>query len=61
MVYVSGLVTPEHAHHASNGKANMVLSDVRTLQEVVTKFKAMRVEPEEFACLKAIVLFRPGK
>ncbi|XP_064620142.1 photoreceptor-specific nuclear receptor-like isoform X2 [Lineus longissimus] len=56
----SPLLSPsEHAHHASNGKTNTVLTDVRTLQEVVAKFKAMRVEPEEFACLKAIVLFRP--
>ncbi|XP_074650555.1 photoreceptor-specific nuclear receptor-like [Tubulanus polymorphus] len=59
-VETSPLLSPsEHAQNSSNGKTNLVLNDVRTMQEVVAKFKSMRVEPEEFACLKAIILFRP--
>jgi len=32
---------------------------VRTLHEIFCKYKAVLVDPAEFACLKAIVLFRP--
>jgi len=37
-----------------------VHSDMRILQEVTTRFKALQVDPAEFACHKAIVLFKPG-
>uniref|UniRef100_A0A1B0AM10 Photoreceptor-specific nuclear receptor n=1 Tax=Glossina palpalis gambiensis TaxID=67801 RepID=A0A1B0AM10_9MUSC len=36
-----------------------IASDVRTLYEIFCKYKAVLVDPAEFACLKAIVLFRP--
>lgn len=32
---------------------------MRTLHEIFCKYKAVLVDPAEFACLKAIVLFRP--
>ena len=35
-------------------------SDMRILQEVTTRFKVLQVDPAEFACHKAIVLFKPG-
>jgi len=35
-------------------------SDMRILQEVTTRFRALQVDPAEFACHKAIVLFKPG-
>nr|XP_019934127.1 PREDICTED: photoreceptor-specific nuclear receptor-like [Paralichthys olivaceus] len=34
-------------------------SDLSTLEEVFNRFKALAVDPTEFACLKAIVLFKP--
>ena len=37
-----------------------VHSDMRILQEVTTRFKVLQVDPAEFACHKAIVLFKPG-
>ena len=37
-----------------------VHSDMRILQEVTTRFKALQVDPAEFACHKAVVLFKPG-
>ena len=37
------------------------LADMRTLQDVVSRFKAVQVDPAEFACLKAIVLFKSGE
>uniref|UniRef100_A0A1I8N0D0 Uncharacterized protein n=1 Tax=Musca domestica TaxID=7370 RepID=A0A1I8N0D0_MUSDO len=55
-------------HEASNGAGGgnnncmtkeEIASDVRTLYEIFCKFKAVVVDPAEFACLKAIVLFRP--
>ena len=55
------LSAPEHAQNVSGGKAAaLVLSDVRTLREVMARFKVIQVDPAEFACLKAIVLFKPG-
>jgi len=35
-------------------------SDMRILQEVTTRFKVLQVDPAEFACHKAVVLFKPG-
>lgn len=32
--------------------------DIRSLHETLVRFKAIHVDPAEFACLKAIVLFR---
>ncbi|KAK2164466.1 hypothetical protein LSH36_63g07011 [Paralvinella palmiformis] len=53
------LSATEHAQNAPNGKAALTLADVRILQEVTTRFRAIQVDPAEFACLKAIVLFKP--
>ncbi|XP_012674191.2 photoreceptor-specific nuclear receptor [Clupea harengus] len=41
------------------GKTSPSASDLRVLQEVFTRFKNLAVDPTEFACLKAIVLFKP--
>ncbi|KTF94399.1 hypothetical protein cypCar_00036464, partial [Cyprinus carpio] len=41
------------------GKGSPSASDVRVLQEVFSRFKPLQVDPTEFACLKAIVLFKP--
>ncbi|XP_071948157.1 nuclear receptor subfamily 2 group E member 1-like [Antedon mediterranea] len=35
-----------------------VLADIRLMQDVMARLKHMRVDPAEFACLKAIVLFK---
>lgn len=35
--------------------------DVRALQETLGRFKALAVDPTEFACMKAVVLFKPGE
>lgn len=32
--------------------------DIRTLHDTLCRFKSIQVDPAEFACLKAIVLFR---
>lgn len=43
--------------HAKNGNST---GDVRILADTLMRFKAIHVDPAEFACLKAIVLFRAG-
>ncbi|XP_067002366.1 photoreceptor-specific nuclear receptor isoform X8 [Anabrus simplex] len=48
----------EHAAGAPNGKASQVAADIRVLNDTLLRFKAVGVDPAEFACLKAIVLFR---
>ncbi|XP_027213267.1 nuclear receptor subfamily 2 group E member 1 [Penaeus vannamei] len=35
-----------------------ILQDIKLFQDILTKFKAMCVDPTEYACLKAIVLFK---
>ncbi|XP_033022660.1 photoreceptor-specific nuclear receptor [Lacerta agilis] len=42
-----------------NGKVMSSGMDIRVLQEIIARFKALGVDPTEFACMKAIVLFKP--
>ncbi|XP_050390272.1 nuclear receptor subfamily 2 group E member 1 [Patella vulgata] len=39
-------------------KVVSVMTEIRALQDVITKFKAIQVDPTEYACLKGIVLFK---
>ncbi|KAM8892832.1 photoreceptor-specific nuclear receptor-like isoform 2-T2 [Spinachia spinachia] len=40
-------------------KISLPTADLRILEEVFHRFRALAVDPTEFACLKAIVLFKP--
>ena len=51
---------PDHLPAVPGSKVSPV-SDMRSLQDVMARFKAVQVDPAEFACLKAIVLFKSGK
>ncbi|KAJ7311404.1 hypothetical protein JRQ81_007031 [Phrynocephalus forsythii] len=42
-----------------NGKPMSSGVDLRALQEIIARFKSLLVDPTEFACMKAIVLFKP--
>lgn len=44
----------------SNIKTGSEYPDNRLLQEIFRRFKHTQVDPAEFACLKAIALFKPG-
>lgn len=44
----------------SMAKAGNLAGDVRVLQETFARFKGIGVDPGEFACLKAVSLFKPG-
>lgn len=43
------------------GKSSYTGLDLRLLQEAFSRYKALAVDPTEFACLKAVVLFKPGE
>ncbi|KFV61092.1 Photoreceptor-specific nuclear receptor [Dryobates pubescens] len=49
------LAVPEPAP----GKLLPAALDIRVLQETLGRFKALAVDPTEFACMKAVVLFKP--
>ncbi|KAM4734888.1 photoreceptor-specific nuclear receptor-like [Anableps anableps] len=40
-------------------KTKLASSEVQILEDVFSRFKTLVVDPTEFACLKAIVLFKP--
>ena len=42
-------------------RLNKIVSEIQALQEVVTRFRQMRLDATEFACLKCIVTFKAGK
>lgn len=51
--------TTEHcANLLAPGSRTQVVQDVRSLNETLCRFKSILVDPAEFACMKAIVLFR---
>lgn len=39
---------------------NKIMAEIQALQEVVTRFRQMRLDATEFACLKCIVTFKAG-
>ncbi|XP_065217681.1 photoreceptor-specific nuclear receptor-like isoform X2 [Planococcus citri] len=50
--------TSDHLAAIPNGKASQVAADIRILNEILHRFRLIAVDPAEFACMKAIVLFR---
>lgn len=51
----------DHLSHLPNGKAVQIAGDLRALNDALLRFRAIGVDPAEFACLKAIVLFKSGE
>lgn len=48
----------KYFNHESIKTKSQVALDIRSLHDTLCRFKAVLVDPAEFACLKAIVLFR---
>lgn len=50
----------EHCNNlsASGITKQEMAADIRVLHDTLCRFKAILVDPAEFACLKAVVLFR---
>lgn len=42
-------------------KLNKIISEIQALQEVVARFRQLRLDATEFACLKCIVTFKAGE
>ncbi|XP_026221962.1 photoreceptor-specific nuclear receptor isoform X2 [Anabas testudineus] len=53
------LLTLPDLSPTQQSKMGLPTADLRILEEVFSRFKALAVDPTEFACLKAIVLFKP--
>jgi nuclear receptor subfamily 2 group E protein 1 len=51
-------LTPETC---SSDKLIKLMSEMRNFQDIISKFKQSQVDPTEYACLKAITLFKTGK
>ena len=50
--------------HVDNTPAEKIvatMADIRLLQEISSRFRSLQVGEAEFACLKAVVLFKAGK
>lgn len=55
------LAAPEaSAAGSSQGRLALASAESRILQETISRFRALAVDATEFACLKALVLFKPG-
>ncbi|XP_048771220.1 nuclear receptor subfamily 2 group E member 1-like [Ostrea edulis] len=54
LLAVAGL----NSEDAPAEKVVNVMTEIRALQEIISKFKSLQVDPTEFACLKGIVLFK---
>ena len=39
---------------------NDVTTQLRTMRQLISRLTSLNVDPTEYACLKAIVLFKPG-
>jgi nuclear receptor subfamily 2 group E protein 1 len=44
--------------HRNSEQAVALLHEVKLFQDTLSKFKQLHVDPHEYACLRAIVLFR---
>ncbi|XP_066244647.1 photoreceptor-specific nuclear receptor [Saccopteryx leptura] len=55
------LLAPPEALAAGSSQGQLALASVemRSLQETISQFRALAVDPTEFACMKALVLFKP--
>ncbi|KAF3849934.1 hypothetical protein F7725_019653 [Dissostichus mawsoni] len=54
LLAVSGMNT----ENTESQRMNKIISEIQALQEVVTRFRHMRLDATEFACLKCIVTFK---
>uniref|UniRef100_A0A3Q2Q5L2 Nuclear receptor subfamily 2 group E member 1 n=1 Tax=Fundulus heteroclitus TaxID=8078 RepID=A0A3Q2Q5L2_FUNHE len=50
--------TGMNAENPESQRMNKIMSEIQALQEVVTRFRQMRLDATEFACLKCIVTFK---
>ena len=65
LLFSTGALVPEANLSPSEGslepKSSQLTSQLRMLKDIVQRFTAMRVDATEYACLKALVLFKAGQ
>ena len=49
------------AENTESQRLNKLMGEIQALQEVVTRFRQLRLDATEFACLKCIVTFKAGE
>ncbi|KAG8444691.1 hypothetical protein GDO86_009746 [Hymenochirus boettgeri] len=54
LLAVSGM----NSDNTDSQKLNKIISEIQALQEVVSRFRQLRLDATEFACLKCIVTFK---
>ena len=52
---------PRGDRKLSGEEQSRLTSQIRYMQEAVARLRSLDVDFTEFACLKAVALFRPGK
>ena len=52
---------PREDKKMSSDELARLTSQIRYMQDVVARLRALDVDFTEFACLKAVALFRPGQ
>ena len=50
-----------NSENTESQRMTRIMSEIQALQEVVTRFRQMRLDATEFACLKCIVTFKAGQ
>lgn len=55
------LLTGMNTENTESPRMSKIMSEIQALQEVVTRFRQMRLDATEFACLKCIVTFKAGE
>lgn len=49
-----------NSENTESQRMTKIMAEIQALQEVVTRFRQMRLDATEFACLKCIVTFKAG-
>lgn len=61
-IFISLVCVPGmNGDNTDSQKLNKIISEIQALQEVVARFRQLRLDATEFACLKCIVTFKAGK
>lgn len=50
-----------NSENTESQRMTKIMAEIQALQEVVTRFRQMRLDATEFACLKCIVTFKAGQ
>ncbi|KXJ27971.1 Nuclear receptor subfamily 2 group E member 1 [Exaiptasia diaphana] len=57
---MSSLIAAAGASQGSEDSTAESINNIRTLQYIVSRLRSANIDQTEFACLKAILLFKPG-